>query len=91
MNDISELIPFSRLRQISARGVFGSTDRSLSSDNLLIYKGLVDKKTRYYEYIFEHYYFPLNQRCFAKLNYEPGMEDSFYEFTVFDLWSEKEM
>jgi hypothetical protein len=87
MDDINSLIPFSRLRQLSARGISRSTDSSSSSDNLLVYKGLIPIE----RYIAERNYFLLTQRYLAKLHHTPGIDDAFYEFTVLDLWSGKEM
>jgi hypothetical protein len=91
MDDISDLIPFSQLRQLRARDVSSRIDQSPSSNNLLIYEGLVDINAFYYRYIMKHKYFPLNQRYIAKLNHKFRTRDAFYEFTVFDLWGEKEM
>jgi hypothetical protein len=87
MDDISELIPFSRLRQLRTRDVSEPINEVPSSDNLLVYEGLIS----IYEYISEHEYFLLNQRCVAKLNQKFDIDDVLYKFTVLDLWSEKEM
>jgi hypothetical protein len=85
MDNISDLIPFARLRQLSVRDVSSHIDPSSNFDNLLIYEGSISIGT----YITDREYFPLNKRYVAKLHHKP--EDAFYEFTVFDLWSEKEM
>jgi hypothetical protein len=84
---MDRLIPFSWPRQISARDVSGPRNQRSGSDNLLIYKGLI----RIYKDIIQYNYFLLNQRYVAKLNRKPGIENAFYDFIVFDLWSEKKM
>jgi hypothetical protein len=81
----------SRIARLRIRDVSSRINQRSDSDNLLIYKGLIDKKRPADIYITEHNYFLLNQRYVAKLHHEPGIKDAFYEFTVFDLWSEKEM
>jgi hypothetical protein len=83
MDDISELIPFSRLRQLRARDVSRHINQCSSSDTLPIHEGLIS----IFKHITIRHYFVLNQRCVAKLNYN----DTKYDFTVLDLWSEKEM
>jgi hypothetical protein len=91
MDNIDKLIPFSQLCQLRARSVSGRIDQSSKSDNLLIYDGLMNTMAFYTDNIRQHSYFLLNQRCVAKLNQEPDFQNDFYQFTVFDLWSKKEM
>jgi hypothetical protein len=87
MNNIYELISFAQLRQLRTRDVSEPINEVPSSDNLLIHRGLI----RIERYITERDYFLLNHRYVAKLNHTPGIDDVFYQFTVFDFWSGREM
>jgi hypothetical protein len=87
MDSIDSLIPFSRLRQLRARGISQPINQRSGSDNLMIYEGLIPIE----RYVKNNSYFLLNQRYVFKLHQKSSIKDAFYDFIVFDLWSEKEM
>jgi hypothetical protein len=77
----------SRLARLRTYDVSSRINQRSESDNLLIYEGLISIDGN----VTAHNYFPFNQRYVAKLNHRPGIDDVIYEFTVLDLWGEKEM
>jgi hypothetical protein len=84
MDDISQLAPL--FNKVQLQNYQSSNPRNASNE-LVIYEDNPGRHINIIGFLRENRYFFLTQRYAAKFKYGNDL----YDFTVFDLWSEKEM